>query len=441
MNNGEREVKGGAAAWSFLGSFVLVVLLAWKLGGFRVLIPDLIALVSGSAGAITNGADSLLGMLPTIMAAVAISLPCTITGGVIAHLLTGGLKGKHAVRETLRVMVRGNHFATFFLLVLGEEIFARQLFLGWLPKLPFLSGPVAFYGLFFAGNLIWAVFGHISNFQNQEDRNPIRTLPQIIGGVVFTAVFVKYGLLASTLTHFSVNAVLLSTDKVQKTNLVDGLIVVYAGVVGCVGAAVMLLTKTSPSSLVPWFSITNPHFVIEGWGFWHYLIADLTVGAAFSLAFGLLLYDRGSAGRYKVGEEAKPLDPPPPMPEIESWAEWVGIMLGLILVSLKGCLTLAIKYILGPIVAVGVIYGLYFLLGFITPNVPYRVLGVAIVYTFFKQDVSGSSIARTFWTTLPGIFLTICAMQALGNFWVASLFLAVETVLMYPQTLFLKFDD
>ncbi len=392
------EEKKGLGLFSALGTFGFLVLIAWKTGAFPIVAGDLGLFISGRVRDVAGDHTTFLMMFPVLLAVVALELPCTIGAAVLQAKILGK-SGRHALSDFFNKMGEGNHFFTFFSLVLFEEVTARWFFLGLLPKIPFLSGTVAFYALFLIGNSIWAL-EHLSNFKEEKDRNALRVLPQFVGGIFYTYVFVKYGLLAAILAHFASNAVVFALHKVQRTNLVDGLIIGYS--ILCAAISYALMDKPL-SDILPWFADT-PTFRLQGWEFWDYVKVSVFLSGCFPGIFGLLLYDRGEAGR-KNGKA----------PGIGSYV------------------------IILPIVT-GVLYGIYALLGMFIANVPYRVLALSILFTFFQRGASGSAVARTFWTGLPDIYVTMCILQAIG-FWPALGWIAVETIIFTPRIILNGIDD
>ena len=368
--------KSLLGALSALATFGLLTLIAWKTGVFGTVMSELTLFLSGGFHEIRSSNTTFLMMSPVILAVVVLELPSTIAAGALQSMVLGKMKGGHALTDLFREMGEGNHFFTFFIIVLLEELFARWLFLGLLTKIPFLSGTIAFYALFLVGNALWALI-HLSNFDEEKDRKVLRVLPQFVAGVFFTYVFVKYGLLAAILAHFASNAVLFATHKVEQFNVIDIGIIGYTLLCGII--SYMFMTKPI-TDIMPWFADV-PIFRLEGWGFWDYVTVSVFLSASFAVILDLLLYDKGEAGS---GE---------PSPSLISAALWTPI-------------------------AIGILYGIYALLGLVIANVPYRILVLAILLTFLKKGASGSAMAQTFWIGLPETYITICILQALG-FWPA----------------------
>jgi len=390
--------EGRLGAFSMLGTFCLLWLIAWKSQLFGLVGSDLILLLAGKVSEIAVGQENFLTMFLVILATVVIELPCTIFAGLAQGAILGQ-SGKHSINELFRSMQEGNHFRTFFIMVLLEEILARWFFLGLLVKIPFISGTIAFYLLFLIGNSFWALV-HLKNFQREEDRNILRVLPQFVAGIFFTYIFVKYGLLASVLAHFASNAVIFSMHKIQRFNAIDGLIIGYDGLCALVSYA--LMTKPLSDAML-WF-VENPTFVLPGWGFWDYLKLSIFIPACLSVIFGALLYDRGNAGK-------NPEHEPGPL-----------------------------GYLIGIPLAIWLLYGVYYFLGIFVASVSYRVLVLAILFTFLQKGASGSAVSRTFWCGLPGMYIAVCILQAM-SFWAAFGWMVLTAVIHLPTNTLIKLDD
>lgn len=382
---------------SALASFGLLALVAGLSGAFSVAIGDLGTFLTGGFREVADTQTNFLMMITILMAIVVLQLPSTTLGAVVQAKALGQ-SGKHAVAELFEKMGPGNHFFLFFLLVTAEELFARWLFLGVLPKIPFLSGTVAFYVLLLAGNAIWALI-HLANFQEQEDRHALRVLPQFVAGFFFSYVFVAYGLVAVILTHFAANAILFSTHKSQRTGIIDGLIVGYGALTA--GISYALMSKPL-GDIMPWFSET-PTFQLEGWATWDYALLSIFISGCIGVVFGLLGYDRGSAGQE---------------------THWAMLPFAIPLVH-------------------GITYGVYALLAWWLTDSPYLILAIALLTAFIHQSASGSGMARVFWATLPAAYISVCVIQALGIWpvWPALGYMAIITLVAIPGLVLNELDD
>lgn len=388
------DTKKKLGAYSALGTFVLLAVIAWITGAFPIAVDGMMTFMTGGFRELAAHQTTFITMIVVLMAVVVLELPANMSGVYVQAKLCGQ-SGKHAVSELFEKMGRGNHFLLFFTLVVAEELFARWLFLGLLPKIPFLSSTIAFYLLMLAGNALWALV-HLANFTEQKDRKILRVLPQFIAGIFFAYVFVAFGLLAAVLVHFASNMILFATHKNQRTSAIDGLIVAY----GAVTAAISYMLMSKPlSDIAPWFSST-PVFQLESWTFWDYTLLSVLVSGCITVLFGALCYDRGESG-----EKAE------------------------------------LRYlVLGIPVTIGIVYGIYALLGLLLSDSPYLILLTTIIVVFINQSSSGSGVAHVFWSGVPSMYITICCIQALG-FWQALWWLVIISVVQLPQMLLNQYDN
>ncbi len=388
---------------STLCTFGLMALIAWKAGTFGIVINELTMFISGRFREIASNHTTFLMMISVILTVVVIGFPCSIGASIFQEMILGK-KGKNKISSLLEELREGNHFFTFFIAVIYEEVFARWFFLEFLTKISFLSGTVAFYVLFLIGNTIWALM-HLRNFKEKKDRKVLRVFPQFVGGIFLTYVFVKYGLLAVILTHFATNAVAFAIYKVQSINVIDCLIFCYAAL--CANVSYVLMGKPL-TDILPWFA-DSIVFRLQGWEFWDYVKVSVFFSASFVTVFSLLLYDRDKA-RKKKSEKA------------------IGI----------------VRYIVRILIGISFLYVFCTLLGRHITNTPYQVLLIAILFTSLQRDASMSAMARTFWIGLPTGYIAICILQALLQtlgFWPILGWVAVEIASYTPIIILNKFDD
>lgn len=381
-------------------TFAMVFLAAKYFGAFPLVDAELTLFLSGRALEIPRGYSSLLTIVPVIFAVVAFELPASVLSGMLAQRLLGS-HGKHAVSEEAKAMRSGYHFKSFFVIVFCEEVFARWFFLGLLTKIPFLSGSVAFYILFFLGNAIWSLV-HLMNYKDQNDWHPLRVLPQFVAGVFFTYIYVKYGLFATVIAHFMSNSILFAAMKVQRFNRIDVLIILYSAI--CTGVSYAFIGHPL-SDIQPWFS-SHPTFALPGWTFWDYASLSIFASSLPNLVLGLLAYDRGSVGDANA-------------------TKFQHIVIGAV--------------VGGPIV-IGLMILMYWFLGLFVSDVSSRVLLFTVLLCFIHESPSMSAVARTFWVALPNTFITICVLQVMG-FWAAVGYVFIETLINIPNRILHELDD
>lgn len=387
-----------------LGTLALLVVLAVLSGAYAIFFGDVPNFFSGVVDTYAAHTAAPLLMLAVIAAVVSIKLPLSYGSDLLVIRAIGKPKGGHELNWLFEKFPQKHAFRTFFFAVFVEELFTRWLFLGAIPWLFGLNGPVSFYILFILGNVGWSLI-HLFNYKEKEDRNPLRVLPQLVAGVFFTYIYMKYGLMASVLAHFASNAILFSTSKQQNFDWADVARIVVLALTAVISYALM---NHSITEIAPWFQRT-PEFALAGWGFWDYLLADIFLGAVFSLVVDLLLYDKSDA--HDSDHDDTTL-----------WAK----MLMLPLVA---------------IIAVAFYYAGFWLLGLVISSVLIRTLLLAILFAMlFSKQNSASAIAGRFWLTITSGYITVCVLQAL-DFWPAMACVLLGFLVHIPLLFIHQFDD
>lgn len=386
---------------SQIGTLLLLCYLVFRLNMFDVVLSELNLFFTGRAFEIPTGFTSLGTMLSIILTVLVLDLAATIAAMVIPVSLYGK-PGGHSLCDFLDNLIPGYHFVSFFTLVVLEELFARYLFLGFLPKIPALSGQTAFYALMLIGNTIWAGI-HLANFKEEKDKKLLFTLPQFVGGIFLSYVYLKFGLFGSVLAHFAGNAIILSSHKVQRVTIIDGLHMLYGAL--CAWVSYLLMTKPL-SDMSVWFSST-PVFELEGWTFWDYIIATVFISSIMGLVFDLLLYDRGT------------------LESDEKEYSW-GVVV--------------IAYLLNYPILFGLMLGTYGLLGWFGVDVFYRIVLVALIFALFSRQDSFGAVSRQFWTGLPYVYIMSCLLIGLGFVQTVAWALTMSVIAM-PKSLLRKHDN
>lgn len=397
------EKRQLAAVWSFVGTYILVLAIGLSFAPTAEIFRDLGLFFSGDAASIARGSSLLLVMLPTVLLVLAIEFPLSLATGLGVAKVLG--KAQNSVSGMLNDLRERHVFFSLFVLVLLEELYARWLFLGVLPRIPGLSGPVAFYALLLIGNGTWALV-HLWNYKKAEDRNPLRVASQFIGGLFLSYVFVKHGLLAAVLAHFASNALVFAMVKVQNVNRIDALFIGLNAIYALVSYAVM---DRPIGDIAVWFDGSG-RFAIPGWEFGDYLAISVFIGSCSALAFDSLLYDRSGIG--ERGGSSSKVGP-------------VGMVIGITIVIA---------------VMLGLVYGLYWLLGLVVGDAVTRIVILTLLLAFCMKAPSGSAAMRAFWTHLPGTFVFICITQAMG-FAGAFAYLLVAMVISIPSLVLHRLDD
>jgi hypothetical protein len=384
---------------SMLGTYLVLVLIAWQSGEFATVVDELVLFLTGRVLEITTGDLSFVTMFSVIVSVIVIDLACSAITELI-HKKVHGAAESHFSRDFLGSMQHDSHFYYFFIAVFAEELISRWLFLGLLRK-PFMQSALAFYLLFLIGNSLFAAI-HLPNFAKEKERKLLRILPQFMGGIFFSYVYVKYGLFAAVLTHFGSNAVLLACHKIYKFTKTDALLTGYSAFCAITSYAYM---EKPLSDVLLWFA-NEPTFELPGWKLLDYLKVSIMISSGLTALFGVLLYDRSVA---KEKDE----------PGKDQSTPGIGY------------------YVFGLPLFFAVAMGLFSVMGLLVESVPYRVLAISVLFCFLHTSESGSAVARIFWKSMPDMYITMCILLALG-FWQMLVLVALETIIGLPSALILR---
>lgn len=375
-----------AGIWSFLGTFILFVLASLFLFevNFGNLWSEFWTFISGGVNAVSTDYSSLVEVLGTIGAVVVIELGFCILVGVIVS----SIKGKEeSVFDWLNIE-EGYHAATFFFIVLLEELFARWLFLGVLTKI--FTGSIAFYVLLFIGNSIWALW-HLSNYR-KRDQSLMRVLPQFTSGLFFSFIYVKYGLLFTVITHYTSNAIVLASAKKQEVGGRDLALSLYYGIGFGIAYLILSVRNIGLDMLTPWFT-NQPLVPLKGFGFWDYFTVLMVISFGLEFLVSILLFD------HIVAESD----------------EEPGFFASILL---------------GPFVTIGTIYFVSWVLGLIISSVMIKALVVTILLLLLSRTTSLSAMSRNWFVKLIPMFLFVCIVTTL-SFWTAIGLIALLIIISY----------
>lgn len=305
--------------------------------------------------------------LTEVMAVVAIDLAISILVLIpIVLVVAGQTKGSGLDPWAMA----GTPIFVVFLMIMVEELFARALFQGFLPR--FLPGSSFLWAII--GNALWALV-HIRNYKDPSDRHPIRALPQFVAGFLLIYLYAKYGFFWTLLAHFSFNCILFAVAK-RGGGLWDE--VVYGGyylVVILIFGWLASRNGLSLGNFKPWMggNITQ----LDGFGPWQYFILLVLLEAIIELALTVAGYD------------------------VVALAE-----------GSRGFIT----YMLGHIVVIGLVYlGLWIggLLGWSTTQ---SVIAVSVVLATMTVADSPSGASRLWFKGLVVNFALVATIITLG-FW------------------------
>lgn len=188
--------------WLLVAFLSLILIFAASLssGSFIAVWKGFGSFLTGYKGLISPNPSNFLTPMYVITAVVAINL----TANTIMIGLPSILLRRRLVSQSDKTMVNLSTKARLGVVVFLssiEELLARGLFLGLLTKIPLLSGTVAFYLLLVIGNTLWTS-AHLINHTKQT--LPLRLLlvaPIFFAGLVYSYVFVTYGLAVAIMAH------------------------------------------------------------------------------------------------------------------------------------------------------------------------------------------------------------------------------------------------
>lgn len=270
--------------WSFLA--LLLMFLGFTLIGkisYQSIFQDLMNFVSGDLKSVRSGnEETLISAILNILAIIVITIPISLMSGL---LFNRGAKS-YKIADLEKLMSLGA--VVVFLTVFLEEVFARWLWLGVIAKIFPNTG--WFYVCFLLGNGLWAFLMHRSNYADTKERTVLRFVPQFIGGIAFSYVFVRYGFWAALLCHYFYDAVLFATmKKIPVTAMAIVRMAVY-GIIAVLLAVLIFINGKSLNDLGVWMSGNIAQ--IDSYGFLDYLFLLLFVEVLSDLVASILLLDR-----------------------------------------------------------------------------------------------------------------------------------------------------
>ena len=368
------------SSWTAIGTWFLLTVYAALNHGYQEFWPLLRDLLTGHANATQLHTGLLLHMAPIIAAMVSIALVLVVPVGVIVSTMVKFTPEQHKGTEMFVARKPKYQFMETMLGLTSEELIARWLFIGMGSKLHALDNALGFYLLFFMGNLAWALL-HVANLKDVKlsvYQKFIFVLPQFIGGVLFTAVYVPFGLLGAFLAHVVYDVILFSMDRRGRFNLGERLVIGYHAAIAMLAACFFIPDGHDIRDIKAWFINNTTSFALPGWGFRDYVCATLLVVSITTIAAELLHYDREGGATF--GEAIR-----------DWWHYSEFLAFGFVLLTATQGLTTHTPF---PLVA--------------------RISVLSIVGAFVIKSASGSGVARIFWECLLITSMAIGAMYALG---------------------------
>jgi Type II CAAX prenyl endopeptidase Rce1-like len=364
--------------WTCFGTWAILLAFAIGTGGLRVFLRSLGDLLSGRLAAAGSVAHDYGRLFPYAAGAVVVCLPIGVGLGLLVNVIKGMPFVPHNV---FRSFWPSKDLLTIMAVLVGEELYARWLFVGLLPNLPFLRGDVARYALILIGNLSWALL-HRWNLTDPEDRSLLRVLPQFAIGIVFTLAYLNFGLLGALLVHAAYDMLLFCVDRWSDFGVHN---IVLAGLAAGVGALAWVLLRESPGDALQWLHATGS-YALPGWKTRDYFCAVFLAVAMLTIVGELLRFDHAGSidsGSNRFG----------PFP----------------VAILKALVLLAVFRLVGL---------------FEHDLVPRVIVASLVLLTFSARSSTGSGVARVFWLRTPAYAVALCSLLAMP-FWVGVVLLAL----------------
>ncbi|WP_028777421.1 CPBP family glutamic-type intramembrane protease [Shimazuella kribbensis] len=388
--------------WTMFGTWALLFTYAISTHGFADVAWILSHLYDVEA---VRSHDSLMRMAPTIAATVVLVLPVIILFVMPIVRWRHRMKGEHANTNLFAAATPKEQFKIIMITLLGEEILARLIFLGFGTQIPGMDGFFGFIVLFVLGNGVWAVI-HLGNMKSKEDRKYIMVLPQFAAGFFFTLIYLSYGIFGALMAHVIYDMILFAADRKDVWNLGEFLLMIYH-LVGFGLAAYVFYGKGNQSlmDMKHWFDENGSGgFALPGWTFIDYLSVTIMLTAALTLLMELLLFDR-------EGGESK---------------EDVKADLTRIFFFNCAC------FVIVPFME-------HFAPGN-TNNALIKVFVIAIIGSFAIKSASGSGVARVFWESMLIAPVVIGCMLAMEDYMAPVLilvyvgYLTIDRVIRFKDT-------
>ncbi len=388
-----------SGSWTIFGTWVLMFVYALMTHGFS----DLFSVAGDFFTGDLEGArahSTLMRMAPMIAATVVIMVPVITQLTVPIVHAVHKMKGEHANTSLFVTQAPKEQFRATMIALYQEEVFARLLFLGTLTQIPGLRGTFGFYLLVLLGNLSFGLI-HWTNFKDKADRKLIMVLPQFVGGLFLTLVYIPYGFFGALMAHVIFDMVLFAGDRKDVFNLGEILLCVYHAL-GLAFSSYMFIVRNHNSLLdiKQWFVDQSSGFALTGWTFWDYMWCIIMVTSGVSLIAELLLYDREGGMTFQDA--------------LKDWAT-IGLFPSASFILVMG---LQNEY-----------HG----------NVMIIIFAMAMVASFGVKSASGSGVARVFWESLLIISLLISSIMALGPH--SALYLIIGYVLYLLPDRIIRFYD
>lgn len=365
-------------ALSFLGLTGLLFLGSLFLGAdYLRLIDNLKSFLTGNLSSVADGSKETIGeIIVNVGSLTLIGIFVSIIGLYTSRLIIG--TSVSANRLSVESILSAGPLP-LFLLIAAETVFAQQIPLGWLTKI--FKGDFAFYFLMVSFNLIWSLY-HIFNYRDPRDRHPLRVLPQFFAGLVDAYIFVRYGFFVTLISHFLFDVVIFSSFKKFRDMDLQHYVGSYYLIVLAISSVVMFLNQLNPFPILNniWQIGTSSNAEIARYGFWEYLLVLVSLYAVLELVGCVLVLDfyyRGDRENYGLGYM---------------------VLIRLLIAVFTAAFILLI----------------YWAIGLLIQDTFTKTFVYLIFVGLIAKTRSGSMMARTWFTSLPGSFALISLLPFVG---------------------------
>lgn len=375
----DSDFVSSQSTWSIIGLLILLVIFAFYTQFSPILLlKDVVSLFLG------NLSVQSLNLLDTIKTA----LNMTLVSVVIAYLSSIFMhKGKSYNKAALLSLLE--HPRLVYITIIGEEVVFRWFFITVLGNLIHATNTVSLL-LMVLGNFIFAIW-HWNNYKNPADRKISTVFPQLTQGLLYGYLYLRFGFMVGVLTHLTLDAILFSTMKKQENFAKNIIKLIYWAVVGLAMWWILNdLGINLVTVLLPWLT-SSTSIIKPNLGIWAMIFIVTAIDSLLGVTSNLLCLDKGS--------------------DTSSAIE--GKSLGSLLMHFVFAAALSILVILGLSWLISWVVIKYALLVTITPMI--NALIVCLIITFvFTSPNSGSGIARTWFTVIPGIYISVLVSLSFG---------------------------
>jgi len=376
--------------WSMVSTLVIMLVIGLIFSPASNLLLEFGSFMTGGVDSIIKNDQGFLDYLPSLLFLAVIDLLLSIITIAILWGIFNVRPGK-GVHDSINAFYQPekNYFSDVVVTVALEELFARWLFLGVLPRVFPWVGSVGFYIFLFLGNGLWSL-AHLRNYKDKADRRQwYRVLPQFLGGFIHAYIFVKYGLVAAIVSHMAFDSILFAGSKVQICEWKQIVADIFAVVV-TIGLAMMISSKTL-LDVLPWFNGMYDRSQLSDWTVVDYICIVISAYFGLSLFFDLLLYDSSV---------------------VVDDAESKHTIMALIV---------------GPPIAVGLIFVVNALLSTVIDELLIRALVITVLLNLLGKNPSISGAVRRFWSGLATTYILIVCIVTV-NFWIGVVVVGVHSI-------------